>query len=59
MHPLDAQIGIEWPTTARDGSPIEPQLSAKDLGAPTLAEAMEQGVLPRYDEVSEYLRTLP
>ncbi|WP_372595370.1 dTDP-4-dehydrorhamnose 3,5-epimerase family protein [Actinotalea sp.] len=58
IHPLDAQVAIEWPTTARDGSPIVPQLSDKDLAAPTLAQAMADGVLPRYEDVLGYVATL-
>jgi dTDP-4-dehydrorhamnose 3,5-epimerase len=58
IHPLDAAIGIEWPTTDRHGNPVTPQLSDKDTAAPTLAEAAEQGLLPRYDEVRAYLDTL-
>lgn len=58
IHPLDPQVGIVWPTTARDGSPITPQLSTKDLAAPTLAEAIAAGGLPRADEVAAYLATL-
>ena len=58
IHPLDADVGIVWPTTARDGSPIVPQLSEKDLAAPTLAEAVERGLLPRYDAVAAYLESL-
>jgi len=58
IHPLDSQIAIDWPTTARDGSPLTPQLSAKDLAAPTLAEAIEQGLLPRDDEVAAYIGSL-
>ena len=49
IHPLDPQVAIQWPTTARDGSPIDPQLSAKDLAAPTLAEAVARDLLPHYD----------
>ncbi len=58
LHPLDPALGIVWPTTARDGSPLEHQLSAKDAAAPTLAEAVDQGLLPRYDDVLEYVRGL-
>lgn len=58
IHPLDPQVGIEWPTTARDGSPIVPQLSAKDLAAPSLAHAVADGLLPRYDEVQSYVESL-
>lgn len=41
VHPLDPEIGIELP----EG--IRPLLSAKDAAAPMLAEALEQGILPR------------
>ncbi|GAA3212806.1 dTDP-4-dehydrorhamnose 3,5-epimerase family protein [Oerskovia jenensis] len=58
IHPLDPAIGIEWPTTARDGSPLEPLLSEKDLAAPTLDEAAAQGLLPTLAQVSEYVTSL-
>ncbi len=47
VHPLDPALGIGWPTTDRQGSPLTPVLSEKDAAAPTLAEAKEQGLLPR------------
>ena len=43
VHPLDPAIGIDWPL---DG--VEPELSAKDAAAPTLAEAAAAGLLPDY-----------
>ena len=55
IHPLDPELGIEWPTTARDGSPLTPLLSEKDEAAPTLAEATAQGLLPALDAVQNYL----
>lgn len=55
VHPLDETIGIDWPTVDRHGRPVTPQLSAKDTSAPTLAQAAEQGLLPRYDEVEAFL----
>lgn len=58
IHPLDPAIGIQWPTADRHGNPVTPQLSEKDTAAPTLAEAAEQGLLPRYEEVRAYLDTL-
>ena len=58
IHPLDPEVGIEWPVTARDGSPITPQLSEKDLAAPSLAEARDQGLLPTLQEVDAYLAGL-
>jgi len=55
VHPLDPAIGIEWPTVARNGEPLEVLLSEKDAAAPTLADAGEQGLLPSYDEVQAFL----
>ncbi len=45
VHPLDPQLAITWPTTARDGSPLTALLSPKDAAAPTLAEVRDQGLL--------------
>jgi dTDP-4-dehydrorhamnose 3,5-epimerase len=58
IHPLDPDLAIEWPTTARDGTPLTPQLSEKDEAAPTLAEAKARNLLPTHDEVTAYLTTL-
>jgi dTDP-4-dehydrorhamnose 3,5-epimerase len=58
IHPLDPAIGIEWPTLARDGSPVTPQLSDKDAVAPTLAEAEQQGLLPTLAAVEEHVASL-
>jgi dTDP-4-dehydrorhamnose 3,5-epimerase len=58
VHPLDPALGIEWPTTARDGSPLSPLLSAKDTEAPTLAEAHAAGLLPDHAEVQDFLDSL-
>lgn len=44
VHPLDPALGLPWPAD------IEPLLSPKDAAAPTLAEAAEAGLLPRYDD---------
>ncbi|MBP5939658.1 dTDP-4-dehydrorhamnose 3,5-epimerase [Streptomyces acidiscabies] len=52
LHPLDAELGVEWPV------PGEPELSAKDAEAPTLAEAKELGILPRYEDCVAYRRSL-
>ncbi len=48
VHPLDPQLAITWPTTARDGSPLTALLSPKDAAAPTLAEVRDQGLLATY-----------
>ncbi|MDH6519099.1 dTDP-4-dehydrorhamnose 3,5-epimerase [Streptomyces sp. SAI-208] len=52
IHPLDPELGIEWPTD------VEPLLSDKDAAAPTLAEAAAQGLLPRYEDCVAYRSTL-
>ncbi|MGW3999750.1 dTDP-4-dehydrorhamnose 3,5-epimerase family protein [Amycolatopsis sp. NPDC004772] len=44
ITPLDPALNLPWPAD------IEPVLSAKDRDAPTLAEAVEQGLLPQYDD---------
>ncbi|MDT7728769.1 MAG: dTDP-4-dehydrorhamnose 3,5-epimerase [Actinomycetota bacterium] len=56
INPLDPALDLPWP----EG--LEQQLSAKDLDAPTLAEAEAAGILPRYEECLafyEKLRVLP
>jgi dTDP-4-dehydrorhamnose 3,5-epimerase len=52
IHPLDADEGLVFP----DG--IEPLLSPKDESAPSLAEALEQGLLPSYAACQEWYGTL-
>ena len=50
INPLDLAIGVDWPTTGRDGASLTPRLSPKDAAAPTLAEIRELGLLPTYEE---------
>jgi len=52
VHPLDPELGIEWPVD------IEPLLSPKDAVAPTLSEALAQGLLPSYDECQSFYASL-
>jgi len=52
VHPLDPSVGIRWPLD------IEPVLSAKDAGAPSLAEALRDGVLPQYADCVAYAARL-
>jgi dTDP-4-dehydrorhamnose 3,5-epimerase len=47
VHPLDTELGIDWPAGAA-------MLSAKDAAAPTLAEARAAGLLPRYETCREF-----
>ena len=44
IHPLDSDIGIEWPAG------LELQFSSKDEAAPSLAEAEEAGMLPTWED---------
>lgn len=48
VHPLDPDLAIAWP------GDVEPVLSPKDAAAPTLAEALDRGMLPRYDDCLAY-----
>lgn len=43
VNPLDPDLALPWPPD------IEPVLSDKDRAAPTLAEAADAGILPRWD----------
>ncbi|MEU5789725.1 dTDP-4-dehydrorhamnose 3,5-epimerase [Micromonospora purpureochromogenes] len=51
VHPLDADLAIEWPAEA-------PQLSARDAAAPTLAQARESGLLPDYEACGAFTASL-
>ncbi|WP_035856329.1 dTDP-4-dehydrorhamnose 3,5-epimerase family protein [Cryptosporangium arvum] len=51
IHPLDPDLGIDWPAS-------EPQLSAKDAAAPSLASALADGSLPNYEECKRYYALL-
>lgn len=51
VHPLDPDLGIEWPTEV-------PIMSPRDEAAPSLAEALAAGALPSYDTCREYIETL-
>lgn len=48
LFPLDPELGIDWPVTGRDGSPLTFQLSEKDSAAPSLAQSVTSGALPAY-----------
>lgn len=52
VHPLDPEIGIDWP------APVAPSLSGKDAVAPSLAQAREAGLLPDYAACQAYRTTL-
>jgi len=58
VHPLDPAIGIDWPTHGRDGAALAPSLSPKDEQAPLLADLVDSGLLPTYQDVQEYVAGL-
>jgi dTDP-4-dehydrorhamnose 3,5-epimerase len=51
VHPLDADLGIAWPTDS-------PLVSDRDEAAPTLAGAAEAGLLPDYAACLAWARSL-
>jgi len=48
IDPLDPELGIAWPATV-------PLLSTKDEAAPSLAEALEAGLLPSYADCTAFV----
>ena len=58
VHPLDAELRIEWPTLDRSGAPLTLELSDKDRDAPTLAQARASGLLPQFEETSAFVAAL-
>jgi dTDP-4-dehydrorhamnose 3,5-epimerase len=52
VHPLDPAIAIEWPAD------VEPVLSAKDATAPSLDEALQGGLLPKYADCVAHIARL-
>ena len=52
IHPLDPALNLPWPTD------IDATISPKDAGAPTLAEAQSQGLLPSYADCIAHRATL-
>ncbi len=47
IHPLDPALALPWPD-------LDLVISAKDRQAPTLAEALAQGLLPDYATCREF-----
>ncbi len=52
VNALDPALALPWPTD------LELLLSPRDRAAPTLAEAQEQGALPRYEDCQDYYQRL-
>lgn len=51
INPLDPAIGVQWPD-------IELHLSDKDVAAPSLVEAQDQGLLPTLAQCQTFISTL-
>ena len=51
IDPLDPAIGITWP------GDVEPLLSPKDLAAPSLQQALDDGLLPAWDDCQKLYRS--
>ncbi|MFJ7266251.1 dTDP-4-dehydrorhamnose 3,5-epimerase [Streptomyces sp. NPDC099050] len=51
VHPLDPDLGIDWPADV-------PLLSARDDAAPSLADAAASGLLPDYAACVEFTESL-
>jgi dTDP-4-dehydrorhamnose 3,5-epimerase len=51
VTPVDPALGLPWPEM-----PL--LLSPKDEAAPTLAQALDDGLLPRYEDCQEFLAEL-
>lgn len=49
IDPLDPDLGIPWPL-----EDSRPQMSLKDIAAPTLAEAVANGLLPSHADCVNY-----
>jgi len=58
VHPLDPELGIEWPTTDRAGRALDPLLSERDRAMPRLLDARDAGELPDYDSVRSFVASL-
>jgi dTDP-4-dehydrorhamnose 3,5-epimerase len=48
IHPLDPELGIEWPVE-------QPILSARDAAAPSFAQVRADGLLSTYRDCQEYI----
>ena len=52
IHPLDPELGLVLP----DGM-VDPLLSPKDQAAPTLAQALSDGLLPTYADCQAFMES--
>lgn len=59
ISPFCQTLAIAWPTTGRDGAPLDLVVSEKDTTAPGLDEAREAGLLPDWEQVRAFTAALP
>lgn len=57
VHPFDPDLAIEWPSVDRHGRPMQVTISDKDAAAPSLAQAVENRLLPDVASVSAFIRS--
>ena len=57
VNPFDPELAIDWPREDLEGTPLELFTSPKDAAAPSLAEAVRSGILPRLEDVEAFLAT--
>lgn len=58
VHPLDPEVGIDWPLVGSDGAGLEPILSPKDASLPSLREAETAGLLPTIGQAQAFYAEL-
>ena len=58
ISPSDPDIGLDISAALGAGGAGDPLLSPKDIAAPTLQQALEQGLLPLYEDCVAFERTL-
>lgn len=58
INPMCDELRIDFPSEARDGSPLELLRSEKDVAAPGLLEARDLGILPTFEEQQVFVNSL-
>ena len=53
VSPMCPELAIDWPVQGRDGRPLTPLMSPKDLAAPGLSQALADGLLPTLDQTQQ------
>ena len=55
---FDPKIGIDWPSMALDGTPIEHVMSSRDEDAPSLLDVAAAGRLPSWEACQAHIERL-